>query len=72
MPRRISTVAALLSLMMAVPGAAQSPAGLRPRVDAFVTALREMAPMEEIASFFPRRAVWEMKQTPDKVASGAR
>ena len=74
MPRhlRISSAAAFLSVSMsAVPGAAQ-PAELRSRVDEFVTALREMEPMEKIASFFPRRGVWEFVETPDKVAPGAR
>jgi hypothetical protein len=57
--------------MSAVPGAAQ-PAELRSRVDEFVTALREMEPMEKIAGFFPSRGVWDLVETPDKVAPGAR
>jgi hypothetical protein len=74
MPRhlRISSAAAFICVTLyAVPGVAQS-AELRSRVDGFVTALREMEPMEKIASFFPRRGVWEFVETPDKVAPGAR
>jgi hypothetical protein len=56
--------AAALLLTLATPAAAQTaPAGLRQRMDAFTAVLRDPAPTERIASFFPRRAEWEFVDT---------
>ena len=74
---RIDTRAAALllaALATAAPGRAEAqaaPRELRRRMDAFVTALGAMEPMEKIAGFFPRQAEWELVRTPHRPAPGA-
>jgi hypothetical protein len=74
MLRRYSFVPclALASILLAGPAAAQrAPAGLRDRMDQFTHALREMEPMERIASFFPSHGSWELVRTAENPSPNA-
>jgi len=68
---RALLAASLLSLLPTVASTQNAPPELRRRMDAFTRALREMEPMERIASFFPRGSAWEFVETPNRKAPGA-
>ena len=72
----IARALALVALLLVVSARgldaqAAPPAGLRPRMNAFLRALRDQAPMPEIAAFFPQRAEWELVRAPNHAGAPA-